>query len=107
MYMDGTNSRTVCIRSARRIRQNSKLIVDGHDLLGYGFSESTQVYDISSTGISFYMKNRPWIEDSLQITIYPDEIQDTAYLAGRKSRGRVVRTGVILDDKQFVAARFE
>jgi hypothetical protein len=53
------------------------------------------------------MKNRPWIEDSVEITVYPDEIQDTAYLAGRRRLGRVVRTGVVLDDKQFVAARFE
>lgn len=94
-------------RAARRIRQSSRLIIDGQDLLGYSFTEAAQTFDISSTGISFFIKNRPWIEDSLEITIYPTEAHDAAYLSGRKRRGKVVRAGLILEDKQFIAARFE
>ncbi len=94
-------------RTARRMRQNSRLIIDGQDLLGYPFTEDAQTFDISNSGISFYIRNRPWIEDSLEITIYPMEVRDSAYLAGRKRRGRVVRTGLVVEDKQFVAARFE
>jgi hypothetical protein len=94
-------------RSARRIRQNSKLIIDGQDLLGYPFTEDALTFDISASGVSFYIKNRPWIEDSLEITIYPAEAQNTAYLSGRKRRGKVVRTGMIFQDKVFVAACFE
>jgi hypothetical protein len=105
--MESTNSKSVGTRSGPRIRQNSKLVIDGHDLLGYFFTEDCQVNDLSSTGISFYLKNRPWIEDPLHITIYPAEARDSAHLFGRKLRGRVVRTGAIEDDRQFVAARFE
>ncbi len=94
-------------RTARRVRQSSKLIIDGKDLLGYPFSEDARTHDISSTGISFFIKNRPWIEDHIEITIYPSEARDTAYLSGRRRKGRVVRTGMVLDDKQFVAAHFE
>ena len=94
-------------RTSCRIRQNFSLIIDGKDLLGYPFTEHAQTFDISSSGIAFYIKNRPWIEDSLEITIFPAESRDTAYLSGRKRRGKVVRTGVIFDDKVFVAARFE
>jgi len=104
--MEDAVAKPVFTRSAHRIRQNSKLIVDGQDLLGYPFTEDAQVYDISATGISFYIKNRPWIEDSLDITIHSAESGDLAYPSGRK-RGRVVRTGMVQDDKQFVAARFE
>jgi hypothetical protein len=105
--MEDAIAKPVSTRSARRIRQNSELIVDGQDLLGYPFTEDARVYDISATGISFYIKNRPWIEDSLDITIYSAESGDLAYASGGKRRGRVVRTGIVQDDKQFVAARFE
>src|SRR5262245_4609649 len=105
--MEDAIAKPVSSRSAHRIRQNSKLIVDGEHLLGYPFTEDAQVYDISATGISFYIKNRPWIEDSLDSTIYSPESSDLAYDSGRKRRGRVVRTGIVQDDKQFVAARFE
>jgi hypothetical protein len=105
--MEETIAKPASTRSAIRIRQNSKLTVDGQDLLGYPFTEDAQVYDISSTGISFYIWNRPWIEDSLDITLYPAESSSMSYGAGRKRRGRVVRTGIVHDDKQFVAARFD
>jgi hypothetical protein len=71
------------------------------------FTEDALTFDISASGVSFYIKNRPWVEDSLEITIYPAEARDTAYLSGRKRRGKVVRTGVIAEGKVFVAARFE
>jgi hypothetical protein len=106
ILMDDKNSERLRInRTARRVRQNSKLIIDGQDLLGYPFTEDALTFDISASGVSFYIKNRPWIEDSLEITIYP--ARDTAYLSGRKRRGKVVRTGVVAEDKVFVAARFE
>lgn len=105
--MHSTTIKPVSTRSARRFRQSSRVIIDGQDLLGYPFTESAQVYDISSTGVSFYIENRPWIEDRLEITIYSSQSHDTTYLAGRRRRGRVVRTGVVQNDKQFVAARFE
>ena len=104
---DKTSERLRMNRTARRVRQNSKLIIDGQDLLGYPFTEDALTFDISASGVSFYIKNRPWIEDSLEITIYPAETRDTAYLSGRKRRGKVVRTGVVAEDKVFVAARFE
>lgn len=108
ILMDDKNSERLRInRTARRVRQNSKLIIDGQDLLGYPFTEDALTFDISASGVSFYIKNRPWIEDSLEITIYPAEARDTAYLSGRKRRGKVVRTGVVAEDKVFVAARFE
>ena len=94
-------------RSYPRMRDNSKLVIDGQDLLGFPFTEDAQAHDISKSGISFYMKNRPWIEDSINITIYPREIADTNFFSGRRQRGKVVRTGVVAEDKQFVAARFE
>ncbi len=104
---DKPSERLRMTRTARRVRQNSKLIIDGRDLLGYPFTEDALTFDISVSGVSFYIKNRPWIEDFLDITIYPAEARDTAYLSGRKRRGKIVRTGVISEDKVFVAARFE
>ena len=94
-------------RSAPRVRLNSKLVVDGQDLLGFPYTEDAEVHDISQTGISFYLSNRPWIDDSLEITIFSLDAETTAYFSGRKARGKVVRTGEITEDKQFVAAKFE
>ncbi len=94
-------------RSAPRVRLSSRLVVDGQDLLGFPYTEDAEVHDISQTGVSFYLSNRPWIEDSLDITIFPVDAQTAAYYSGRKARGKVVRTGEIAADKQFVAARFE
>ena len=94
-------------RSAPRVRLTSRLVVDGQDLLGFPYTEDAEVYDISQSGISFYLSNRPWIDDSLEITIFPLDAETEDYFSGRKARGRVVRTGEITEDKQFVAARFE
>ena len=94
-------------RSAPRVRLTSKLVVDGKDLLGFPYTEDAELYDISQTGISFYLSNRPWIDDSLEITIFPLDAATAAYFSGHKARGKVVRTGEITEDKQFVAARFE
>ncbi len=105
--MQTTIATPVGTRSNRRVPQNSKLIIDGQDLLGSPFTEDAKVCDISNTGISFYIRNRPWIDDSLEMTIYLAEASETAQLLGRKRKGRVVRTGTIEDDRQFVAARFE
>ena len=93
-------------RSAQRVRDNSKLIVDGTDLLGFPYTENSQTIDISRTGISFYLQNRPWIEDFIDITIYPSELSNSNYYYGRKAKGRIVRTGAVSGEKVFVAARF-
>jgi hypothetical protein len=94
-------------RSAPRVRLTSRLVVDGQDLLGFPYTEDAEVYDISQSGISFYLSNRPWIDDSLEITIFPLDAETADYFSGQKARGKVVRTGEITEDKQFVAARFE
>ncbi|MEW5975548.1 MAG: PilZ domain-containing protein [Acidobacteriota bacterium] len=94
-------------RSAPRVKDNSKVIIDGRDLLDYPFTEYAEVYDISQTGVAFFIKNRPWIEDTLDITIYPTDASHAKFFSGRKARGRVVRTGQVSEGKQFVAARFE
>jgi hypothetical protein len=94
-------------RSAPRVKLTSRLVVDGQDLLGFPYTEDAELYDISQTGISFYLSNRPWIDDSLEITIYPLDAESAAYFSGRKARGKVVRTGETNEEKQFVAARFE
>jgi hypothetical protein len=94
-------------RSAPRVKLTSRLVVDGQDLLGFPYTEDAELYDISQSGISFYLSNRPWIDDSLDITIFPLDAETAAYFSGRKARGKVVRTGEIAEDKQFVAARFE
>jgi hypothetical protein len=94
-------------RSAPRVGLTSRLVVDGQDLLGFPYTEDAEVYDISQSGISFYLSNRPWIDDSLEITIFPLDAETADYFSGQKARGKVVRTGEITEDKQFVAARFE
>ena len=95
-------------RSAPRVKLASRLVVDGKDLLGYPFTEDAEAHDISQTGISFYMsKNRPWIEDSLEITIYPIDNQTSDFFFGRKAKGKVVRTEPISAERQFIAAQFE
>jgi hypothetical protein len=94
-------------RSSQRTKEHSKLVIDGRDLLGFPFTEDAESYDISQTGISFYMKNRPWIEDSLEITIFSNETNKPGFYCGYKTRGTVVRTGVSHEGRQFVAARFE
>ena len=94
-------------RAAPRLKLTSRLVVDGHDLLGFPYTEDAEVFDISQSGISFYLSNRPWIDDSLEITIFSSDAETAAYFSGQKARGRVVRTGEITEEKQFVAARFE
>jgi hypothetical protein len=95
-------------RSAPRVKLASKLVVDGKDLLGNPFTEDAEAHDISQTGISFYLsKNRPWVEDSLEITIYPTDNGSSAFFFGRKAKGKVVRTEPVSGEKQLIAARFE
>ena len=105
--MQTTIAKPTGTRAPRHIPHNSKLIIDGQDLMGYSYTEDAEVCNISKTGISFYIKNRPWIEDRLEMTIYLTEANELDHLLGKKRRGRVVRTGTIEDDRQFVAARFE
>ena len=95
-------------RSSARVKDNARIVIEGQDLLGFPYTEDAEVYDISQTGISFYLKNRPWIEDPLEITIFPFDAKSSGFFSCRKAKGTVVRTGGISqEDKQFVAARFE
>ncbi len=105
---DENTTTTINTRSSQRVKDKSKLVVEGKDLLDFSFREDAETYDISQTGISFYLENRPWVEDSLEITFYLDTKWSPNFSFRGKARGRVVRTGDISDEgKQFIAARFE
>ena len=88
---------------AVRARENSKLLVECFDADGKSITEQTETYDISETGISFYLKSPVWVDTHLTITITSSSLFGRLYTTTAK----VIRVQVEPSGKQFVAARFD
>ena len=88
---------------AVRARENSKLLVKCFDADGRSITEQTETYDISETGISFYLKSPVWVDTHLTITITSSRLLGRLYTTTAK----VSRVQVEPSGKQFVAARFD
>jgi len=86
-----------------RERENSKLFIKGVDSNGKVFSEHTETYDISETGVSFFLRNPIWVDTHLTVEITSSEFFDSSQPVGAK----VVRVRVDPSGRQFVAARFD
>jgi len=88
---------------AIRARDNSKLLVRCFDAEGKSFTEQTETYDISESGISFYLKTPVWVDSHLTITIASSTLFGRLHTTSVK----VVRVQVEPSGRQFVAARFD
>ena len=88
---------------AFRARENSKLLIKCSDADGKPITEQSETYDISESGISFYLKTPVWVDTHLTITIA------SSNLFGRlhTTTAKVIRVQVDPSGKQFVAARFD
>jgi len=86
-----------------REKENSKLTVKDIDTKEISFQEETETYDISDTGISFFLKTPVWVDTHLNIDI----ASSNAFGAHHTVRAKVVRLKVDSSKKQFVAARFD
>ncbi len=91
------------IKSADRLRENLKLVVRGSDANGQTFEEKTDAYDISESGISFYLSAPIWMNAHLTIEIASSRIWGPEKVMG----ALVVRINPDRSGKQFVAARFD
>lgn len=88
---------------ATRAREDSRLFVKCLDADGNSFTERTETHDISSTGISFYLKTRVWVDTHLAITIASSDLFGRLH----KVTAKVVRVQVDASGRQLVAARFD
>jgi PilZ domain-containing protein len=86
-----------------RERENSKLIIKGVDSNGKAFSEHTETFDISETGVSFFLQNPIWVDTHLTVEITSSELFDSPQTVGAK----VVRVRVDPSGRHFVAVRFD
>jgi hypothetical protein len=88
---------------ANRARENSRLLVKCFDAEGKSFTEQSETYDISESGISFYLKSPVWVDSHLTITIASSNLFGRLFTTSAK----VIRVQVEPSGKQFVAARFD
>ena len=95
--------RTLVRNDRGREKENSKLTIKDIDAKGTSFQEETETYDISDTGISFFLKTPVWVDTHLNIDI----ASSNAFGAHHTVRAKVVRLKVDSSKKQFVAARFD
>ena len=86
-----------------RERENSKLFIKGVDSNGKTFSEHTETYDISESGVSFFLQNPIWVDTHLTVEITSSGLFDSPQTVGAK----VVRVRIDPSGRQFVAARFD
>ena len=91
------------VTSAVRVREKSKLFVKCADANWESFTERTETYDISETGISFHLKNPVWVDTHLTIKIASSNL--FGHLHAKTAK--VVRVHVDYSGKQLVAARFD
>jgi len=86
-----------------RAREISKILVKCFDTAGKSLTERSETYDISETGISFYLKSPVWVDTHLTITVASSSLFGRLYTTTAK----VIRVQVEPSGKQFVAARFD
>jgi hypothetical protein len=91
------------VKLTNRLRENLKLVVRGTNANGQAFEEKTEAYDISESGISFYLSTPIWMNSHLTI-----EIASSSFWGPEKVMGAlVVRINAERSRKQFIAARFD
>ena len=86
-----------------REKENSKLTVKDIDTKEISFQEETETYDISDTGISFFLKTPIWVDTHLNIEIASSNLFGPRHTV----RAKVVRLKEGSSKRQFVAARFD
>ena len=90
-------------RGAVRAKENSQLLIKCLDAAGKGFIERTEVYDISRTGISFYLQNQVWVDAHLTIAIASTSLFGRLHTTSAK----VVRIQTDCSGRRLVAACFD
>jgi hypothetical protein len=95
-------------RASDRLSDASMLLVNGYDLSGSQFRETTRVNDVSRDGISFYLSTLVGTNVTLDLRIGPPENEGTPVVPWFEVKARVLRVSRLEnDDAYLVAAKFE
>lgn len=89
--------------ASARETESSKLLVKWVDLEGTSFTERTETYNISETGISFYLKTPIWVDTHVSLTIASSSLFGRLHVISAK----VVRLQQDPYGRILVGARFD
>ena len=85
-----------------REAEKAAVIVRGNDFKGSAFEEQTEIIDISSVGISFYLRSTIGPRSFLSVELSRSEL----FGYRGKTRALVVRIESSIPDRKLVAAEF-
>jgi len=88
---------------ACREKAKLKVFIQGVDAQGQFFGEEAETYDISETGISFFLSHPVWVDTHLTLEIAGSHLFGLPRTVGAK----VVRLKGDRPGREFVAARFD
>jgi PilZ domain-containing protein len=94
---------TAVRRKADREKAKLKVFVQGVDAQGQIFREEAETYDISETGISFFLSRPVWLNTHLTLDIAGGNL----FGLFRTMGAQVVRLKGDRPGREFVAARFD
>jgi PilZ domain len=94
---------TAVREKADREKVKWKVFVRGVDAQGQIFREEAETYDISETGISFFLSHPVWVDTHLTLEIGGSNLFGPSRTVGAK----VVRLKGDRPGREFVAARFD
>ena len=95
------------VRQARgrspREEEHTQIFVMGNDVQGEPFQEQTETFNISESGISFYLKTPIWMDSHLILKIPSSSL----FEADSVLKGKVVRMQNESSGKKLIGARFD
>jgi hypothetical protein len=94
---------TTVREKANREKVRLKVSIQGVDAKGQIFREESETYDISETGISFFLSHLVWMDTHLTLEIAGSHLFGLPHTVGAK----VVRLKGDQSGREFVAARFD
>ncbi|PYV39742.1 MAG: hypothetical protein DMG06_22310 [Acidobacteria bacterium] len=96
-------------RTSDRLSDPSMVLVNGCNLLGSWFSETTRVNDVSRDGISFQLSTLIGTDVILDLRIGPEENEGGLAVPWFEVKARVLRVSRLESDdsRNLVAAKFE
>jgi hypothetical protein len=94
---------TAIREKANREKIRLKVSIQGVDAKGQIFREESETYDISETGISFFLSHPVWVDTHLTLEIAGSQLFGLPHTVGAK----VVRLKGDRTGREFVAARFD
>ena len=78
-------------RASERLSDHSMLLVNGYNLSGIPFSETTDINDVSRDGISFPLSVLVATDEVLDLRIGSPESEDDFFVPCFEAKARVIR----------------